>query len=191
MTLLKIVNRHNVFCTSKSWGHHLPCRWLSLEQVRRGIYTTWIVSLYPIQSDDTNTHCELRNVRENWLGLSETTSDFPALFIRCQKTWHPQNRNFCHAKFIAQNILNSLTVSENSIGYLIYSHSFFTMWWTGSIFSLVMEVTGHPNLGLDSKPFLPLLNSVAYFCNVNKVGMSPLSITTMLALRSWRIKPFL
>lgn len=41
-----------------------------------------------------------------------------ALLIRCQM-WRLQSRNIRHAKFIVQNILDSLTGYPNSMNYLI------------------------------------------------------------------------
>lgn len=96
-----------------------------------------------------------------------------ALLIRYQKTGHPSGWKLC--QFILQNVLSDFTGYANSIGLFIINRlSSVTMLWTQSMFSTVVSVAGHPDIGSSSRHSVPLLNSAALFCTVDKTGESSL-----------------
>ena len=65
-----------------------------------------------------------------------------------------------------------------------------TMWWTRSMFSWVVAVTGHPDLVSCSTQSLPLLNSAAYSYTVDNAGASSPNVATMSVCRSLAAYPF-
>lgn len=149
-------------------------------EVRRVVFPAWIISLSQIQSDEINIYSDLGNVQGNQLNLLGKYQIFPwcdqlgVLLVRCQKTWHPKDRNLPHDKFMIQNIFNSLTGYANSVGHLIYSKSavihhrivnaincFGSCWQLQDVLTL-----GY----IQDSPF-PHLNSAAYFCSADKAGV--------------------
>lgn len=152
--------------------------WPSLEQVWRAVSTGWIVFLSLAQSYGPNTYTELENIQGNQFDLLQCyifpwCAQLDALLIRYQKTGHPSGWKLC--QFILQNVLSDFTGYANSIGLFIINRlSSVTMLWTQSMFSTVVSVAGHPDIGSSSRHSVPLLNSAALFCTVDKTGESSL-----------------
>lgn len=88
--LLNIINKHNCFYVPKTLSPS-PSLQMNRKLVRKGVFSTWIVSLSLAELDEPNSQHSLGNVQGKQSDLSQKMT-FPCLsfwgefLIRCQKT---------------------------------------------------------------------------------------------------------